>query len=905
MSVSSNSIALDHLRQHVRMEVQKHLEGKSHRRPWIAMAYRGLPGWTGPQSFEEKGYTFRVAVASSLLDVRCHLIGVDPASQERVVIVANLPQAQFPADVRSRLLHADLKEIDPWRVLMAEFRAKVDSRIKADQDLAIALLQARPASGFPAVTTGILDPNTFWGAVCVHVLGLPGANPTPRDLLTWATDDASATRLRLTKPSIRNEVERWLGERSPLASVLVSIAAKIPASDLIPIGLVCGVVHHEDASQHPDLLRSQGRLEQITGGATVTLRDAREWHEEAIQALAKLDIELQRRLRKRSDALLAQVAAEHFADLSHVIPHGYQQRLMAFAATVQHHLEGKADDTELLEAASLVRSHWDGKADTHRQLKVEMATRVARWLRTPIETPATLPEAMSVYRDRIAFADWARHGVVGGDPISELQKAYAALHDQVLARREVFNRRFAGMFAEWNRTPDQYPEIVKIEDLNRRIVAEVAADHKVLVLVMDGMSWPVAQELVAHLESQYWTLRTRTIDGVAMPAPVMTTVPSVTEFGRTSLLCGHLARGDAGDERRGFAECHELRSVSSSSNPPVLFHRKDLEEPGRQGLGSQVADALANQKQRIVGLVINAVDDHLTKDDGGVRSWDLESIRVLRDLLAAATQSKRAIILCSDHGHVLDHWVAGASGTDEGGERWHTAVPRDGEIAISGPRIAAYGSTLTAPWTEKVRYGGKKNGYHGGVSPQELIAPCMVLAEQNDVIDGWAEVHLSQPVWWRMEAEITPTATVTETLTTTVDAVKPTKARRSETPGQMSLFDQTPPTPATTTSTWHQRLLVSPVWQLSSAQAGRRRPDDVVVLKILGALDSAPGGQLSERALAEVLNVPALRMSGIIAQVARMLNVESYRILSYTDDRGHIRLDRVLALTQFELGALP
>jgi hypothetical protein len=35
-----------------------------------------------------------------------------------------------------------------------------------------------------------------------------------------------------------------------------------------------------------------------------------------------------------------------------------------------------------------------------------------------------------------------------------------------------------------------------------------------------------------------------------------------------------------------------------------------------------------------------------------------------------------------------------------------------------------------------------------------------------------------------------------------------------------------------------------------------------------------------------------------------MLNVESYRILSYTDDRGHIRLDRNLALTQFELGAI-
>ena len=28
---------------------------------------------------------------------------------------------------------------------------------------------------------------------------------------------------------------------------------------------------------------------------------------------------------------------------------------------------------------------------------------------------------------------------------------------------------------------------------------------------------------------------------------------------------------------------------------------------------------------------------------------------------------------------------------------------------------------LIAPWSEKVRYGVKKNGYHGGITPQEMI----------------------------------------------------------------------------------------------------------------------------------------------------------------------------------------
>ena len=73
------------------------------------------------------------------------------------------------------------------------------------------------------------------------------------------------------------------------------------------------------------------------------------------------------------------------------------------------------------------------------------------------------------------------------------------------------------------------------------------------------------------------------------------------------------------------------------------------------------------------------------------------------------------------------------------------------------------------------------------------------------------------------------------------------------------------------------------------------------MLTLLDALDAAPGGQVSERDLAQTLNVPAVRMKGIIATVARMLNLEGYRILTYTDDQGHIRLDRHLALTQFEL----
>lgn len=902
-----SSITLDHLQQHVRMEVQRHLEGPRHNLPWVALVFRGRPAWEGAKSFTEtvkfqrrkehqsgeQVFQFEAVGARSMLELRHHLAAAGQAKDRHVVILADVPDAHLPDDVKTRLMHGSIREIAPWRVLLSEFGARTaDARIRVNPELAIALLQHRPAGGFPAVTTGVLDRTTFWSCVCTQVLGLPSGDPTPRELLAWSVNDDATRLLRTASAEVRDAARAWMSERSPLVAMLLQIAASVTASDLIPIGLVCGVVCHEASAAHSELLQAQVRLELITGHRIVQLMEAREWNLEAIQVLQGLEDTTKRRLSKRVDTLLQQVQAGNFAYLSDVAPLGYEQRLVAFAKALVRHLDRSSNDTDLLTAASGVSKHSDGRGDSRRQTKVDMATRLARWLRSAPEPIGRLPEAMGTYQAHLAFVDWARHGVVGGDQVPELQAAYKRLNDLVLARRELFNRQFAELVVDWNRTPDQYPEILRIEDVNRRVVAEVATNNKVLVLVMDGMSWPVTQELLEHLERNYWTMRSRTVDGITMPGPVMSTMPSVTEYARTSLLCGSLVRGDAGDERHGFAEHHELRAVSGSSNPPVLFHRKDLEEAGRQGLSSQILAALGNQKQRIVGVVVNAVDDHLTKDDGGQRTWNLESIRVLNDLLSAAGASKRVIILCSDHGHVLDHWVSGATGTPDGGERWHTSAPRDGEFAVSGPRVALYGSTLTAPWSEKLRYGGKKNGYHGGLTPQEMIPPCLVLAMLEHTIDGWNEVHISQPTWWRLDAEIAAAPAVPV-------VAKPKSKPKSPTqdPNQLTLFDD----PNLTKASWPQRLLQSPAYQQSSAQAGRRRPDDAQVLILLAALDAAPGGQMSERDLAEILKVPAVRMKGIVATVASMLNIEGYRILTYTDDYGHIRLDRQLAITQFEL----
>jgi hypothetical protein len=136
---------------------------------------------------------------------------------------------------------------------------------------------------------------------------------------------------------------------------------------------------------------------------------------------------------------------------------------------------------------------------------------------------------------------------------------------------------------------------------------------------------------------------------------------------------------------------------------------------------------------------------------------------------------------------------------------------------------------------------------------------------------------------------------------TVVSAIKVKPKTVPTNPNQLTLFDET----ISKQIRWTQRLLVSAAYQQSSGQAGRRRPEDGLVLTLLDALDADQGSQISERELAQTLNVPIVRMKGIIATVARMLNLEGYRILTYTDDQGYIRLDRQLAITQFELGDTP
>ena len=227
----------------------------------------------------------------------------------------------------------------------------------------------------------------------------------------------------------------------------------------------------------------------------------------------------------------------------------------------------------------------------------------------------------------------------------------------------------------------------------------------VLVLVLDGMDAGVFEELCEDLKERGWQ-RQR---GPA-PAAVLAVLPTVTESSRMALMTGRVGRGNAAAEKAGFARHRDLRGASLAGRPPLLFHKGDLTGDAAEGLAAPVRNALRDGRQRIVGIVLNAVDDHLAKSEQLHLAWRVDSIRLLPTILTEAHAAGRVIVLTSDHGHVLEADGVKLSGDAEG--RWRRAASpaKELEIEIEGSRVqAATGQKrIVVPWSETVRYGSEE-----------------------------------------------------------------------------------------------------------------------------------------------------------------------------------------------------
>jgi hypothetical protein len=320
---------------------------------------------------------------------------------------------------------------------------------------------------------------------------------------------------------------------------------------------------------------------------------------------------------------------------------------------------------------------------------------------------------------------------------------------------------------------------------------------------------------------------------------------------------------------------------------------------GSGALASGVREVIAGHKYRIIGAVINAIDDQLSSNAQLSVQWRVESISLLRQLLETARESGRLIILTSDHGHVLDHAMEYRKSPGEG-ERFKPASVdiAAGEMLVEGRRVRITDNKAVLPWSEKIRYGAKKMGYHGGGSLQEVVIPFGVFRNAGDTaeIAGWHEVPRQEPAWWQQGMAITDTPEA-------VPSPTPSKKKKvQQDVYTQDLFAQLPETPAPqgNETTWIDELLTSPVFLHMKSRTGRVVINDTQLRTLLQCL-TARGGQQTMAAVIQALGLPAIRANGFLAGAQKLLNVDGYPVLSMDRTTNTVKLNVESLRTQFEL----
>ena len=507
--------------------------------------------------------------------------------------------------------------------------------------------------------------------------------------------------------------------------------------------------------------------------------------------------------------------------------------------------------------------------------------RLVRWLDQAKALPTTLLESVSRFEQDGSWVDWARHQLLGGDEPEGVSRSYRKLFDKVTVRREEENRRFGELLVANTASGSNAAGLLMIEDVLSTVVAPLAkaSPAGVLFIVMDGMSVPVWRELSVDLYKHGWQEWTPSEGSAYRTA--LTVVPSATNYSRSSLLCGSLVSGAQNVEKKGFQEQAELRPWK-----PVLFHKDEVGSSGAD-LSEALRLAVGKNERKIVGVVLNVIDDSLGGPEQRSFRWNLQDIPVLQTLLSEAKSAGRVVVLASDHGHVLDHGSKLSRKADSA-DRWRPATGNDSlaedELLVKGTRVLVEGGRLIAPFSETLRYtANRRLGYHGGLTSQECVAPIAVLAPALMDIEGWEILPETPPDWW-FEGEVV----------TQIERPKVKKAGKRKDPQMpvLSLFEDS-------RTDWVNTLMESSVFKdQMSTFAGRLKQDQVEKsLRVLTDRNLV----LLKSVFAQRLELSGLRIDGWIASLQRILNVEGYPVLS-VDSSQTVRLNLQLLREQFDMG---
>lgn len=876
------------LRQHVDAWLS------SARRQARTLLVRAQPTWSGPPVITVRDIAVRVVEGVSGLAALDSMRSANP--EEAVVVLTALTERELGSAVVLEAYRQRVNELDEWSMVPGMFGVRDQNVPRHVSDLGPwmpgLLMSLRPDRGYPPAPGATLTPEHVVRSLVMALLGLGRLDDL--ELVTCLTplDDLGVrARLRELNPQTRESLVRaastYLGSDLALA---VRAAVSGGHVSVVAVGLVCGELWASGSrTRDSTTIAARARIEPYIG--TGASSDAAQRFGDASRRLIRrlLDDVHGREVLEQAEALCVELDWAAGAAASDFLLSGLRARVDSLGAAIEAAAESTGADqaAEVDRAfASLERHH--AVSMISRSLRTAaMAVRLVRWLNEPRTSPANFADAVRHYASDGAWVERALGDIWDGDNDPRLAVAYSRLAPVVQdARRE--QDQAAARLLTGGVSAD--PSVPGAERVLAHTVVPMSGQAPVLLIVLDGMSFATATELAAEFAERGWSelVRSTTLRRGAAVA----VLPTITEYSRTSLFAGELLGGNQQTEKARFA----------AAVGGVAFHKDDLRSDAGHALPPAVTTAIADPDRRIVGVVLNTIDDALATAEVDSLRWPVGQIANLPALLDVARDNGRVVILTSDHGHVVERGseLRSAPGAAARFRDPSTGPVQPDEVLVSGPRVLAPGGASVLAVSDRVRFAAKRAGYHGGAALAEVAIP-IIVAKPKGAADptGWVEAPPQEPVWWNEPARFSgedaaPVAPVTA------------KRRRERTPvaDAPALFDDLPAASidATPTLALDEQLVRSEIY-LERQRRGSRHPiDDQTVRAIVATLVSG-AGRAHRDTVAIAAGVAASSLPGVLASLRRLLNIDGYAVVDLDPDQVTVTLDESLLREQFGLGA--
>jgi len=889
---------------------------------------------------------FAIRPVRSELELRESMPPLEDAEARIVFLVPW--QGLVPLDLSGRFSSPNVRAIDATRRLLTICGAREADDV-GRSPLARYLLRPGNSGKTYPVASGRVTEDALWAAWLSTDWGVDVSGGLARDtLLAWAGTDGHGARLTQAldentertaigvRAALVQHLEKTLG---PLGPLMWRTWEQGRGTELLEVALLCETL----ASNEDGLVRMwlTERLKPLLGGAAVTQTQeiAKSLGETAPLAFrivkGRLPAAEFDRVVRSADARVDHPEVRAALVGNDRLPSAWAARLERVGRALE---QGVAEPSieavgEAAGALKALESHalFQEAAHTRAVKRAEMAVRLLAWLVARPDQKIEVSDAD--YADAIAlgrwyaeeggFVDWARRWARGTaeGAVGRGAEAVVAWADR---ERGLLDARFTKALASWVSAGRPSNLIVPIDQALKRLGAhflEQDSTRRLLVLLMDGMAWAQAVELLQSLGSRphgwapiAWHSMNRVGEG-AYPV-VLANLPTTTEVSRSAFFAGKEMPAGAtlntqkDDER--FRDNKVLQPFCEAAAGPKLMLRAE----GHTGDGSASKEALsliADLRRGVVGIVVNAIDASLKGDTQQQSSWTAETIRSLPDLLDAAREAGRIVLLAADHGHVPADRLRTLSSPGQAGARYRPWLGdgdavQSGELLFRGQGVytprGADGVVLLA--TEELRYGSAAHaGEHGGATLAEVVAPCVLIGWDDAGPDALSDKALKPrpayvPDWWHFA--VRPAVEISRTPKPPSTGKKRTKGALE---GQLGIPQVAPDVvPAAPPVPKAPPALEGPLAAFAEcAMLKARAPKAELRERAVRAVELllSRGGALAAEVFAQHLDVLPFRVEGYVRGLQEVLNVDGYAVLRFDSRTRQVFLDKPKLEQQFEV----